>query len=183
MQGTARVVLQQMRKLQGLSAERLASVQHTDRCRQPLDAATISKCSVGALNVSIKFFTCLSIDSTYDEVADIFDKWCKKKGHQFFQVVTAEESSPEDFILEELGCQEMSDYLGVPHEAECQLIQAVQDRAAVQEELSQMHREMEQDDAAPKPAADVQEVEAEKQDSEGGHGGALGGDDALSDLN
>ena len=99
---------------------------------------------------SLQFFSFCCVDQTVDEVYYIFNQWFGEKGFKFFGAVCPE--VPDDFVdyafedpggLEEVS-EEISEVPEIAHEADCQLIQTVADRASAHEELQDLLRKEEQ---------------------------------------
>ena len=75
-QGTARCVLEQMRRLRGVTTEQLESAAAP--APEPLTPDEVSKCSAQACAAAMQFFAFISVDLSVHEVVAEFAKWYRQ---------------------------------------------------------------------------------------------------------
>ena len=166
-QGTARAVLQQTRSLQGVTAEQLDAVPHQQR--DPLTPEVIAKCSSKACATAIKFMSLICVDVTADEVVHKFTKWYDKKGSKFFGASSSH--VPAEDMADELDFEqfvELDDDAvdeGVAHSCS-NIVHAVQDRAAVREEVAELYKGLRGDAKESEIATANAGVNADAQDTQ-----------------
>ena len=147
--GLVRVHAKQCKLLETETDETLSASQSC-QCREPLSEDELAKLAQSALASAVQYFSMHCVDETTDELTFKFFRWWRDRRDGFFRTWSSEGSAEceEDEILPEVEC-DLEGQTADPLQAEnFQVLQAVQDRAMVVEELQELLSE----DKAPAPA-------------------------------
>ncbi|CAE7714428.1 FEN1 [Symbiodinium sp. CCMP2592] len=169
--GLARLNGRQAKQLEKETADSLSAAQ-TVQCREPLTEENrqtdlLAKIANKSLASAIQYFCMHCVDETPDELSFKFFHWWKNSSESYFRASVAVEADDDEHPPEAEVQEAGDDAVQLHH---LQLLEAVQDRAVVMEELQRGPDEEAVDAAAPEleEVPDPEELVPRDEDGEEG---------------
>ena len=144
-QGLLCTHIKQSKLLEKETCESL-SAPHTVQSREPLTPSLLQKIATRALATSIQYFCMLCVDESPDELHAKLRKWWTHRSESFFRsTLSADALDGDDQDFPEPEVEDEGDHQNATQAHNLGLIQAVEDRAKVAEQLHELLHEGERD--------------------------------------